>query len=310
MGKQGKIKAKLGKIGRIVIPFVGPIMFEIANSITGDWVDKNNKVNITTGKTITIIIALIYVGALIYYLIKDRVEEKSKEYLENQLEEAYKVNISYSDSMESIGALLAYTEDNVKEQINYLKMHNKIDVRNINIESAATTICKIIYSNICNYVSGENKVTVNVYSRSSDNNIEYTTMVAHEGHISQPKAFGDRRMLKKSKNNRFSEKLFLNDSPDYKILLTKSAVAKAFNITEETCKYSQYLAVPIRKKGGKIIAIIEIVAHNEAKIWDDEDEARLFAARFCEVFKEYMLLISRLYDQNVTIASKIDKEAC
>lgn len=60
------------------------------------------------------------------------------------------------------------------------------------------------------------------------------------------------------------------------------------------------------KKRGINIALIEIVVHGKTTIWDTKDGTEQFVANYCEVLKEYILLIDRIYEQGETIASKID----
>lgn len=298
------------RIANTIIPFIGPIAFEISNVISGDWVDKSGKFYLSSGKLITSIIGISYIICMIYLLIKSSKYENNIEDLENKIkDEKNRIN-SYEKSVDSMCTLLAYTSNNVNEQIDFFRSNGKIDVRNININTAATTICKIIYDNICDTTDSTIKITVNMYEKYKEDGKMYSTMIAHEGHASNPSAFGIKRLLKKSKGTRYSEKIMMDNAPDYKIILDKAGVARAFGQNSSGCKYSQYLAIPIRKKGGDTIALIEIVAHNNSVIWKTEDEANEFVAKYCEIFKEYVLLINQLYEQNETFAHKLEKEAC
>lgn len=292
----------------IIVPFLGPLAFEVSNSVTGDWFDENKKFILSTGKVITILIGIIYIMVMIYLLYHSETQKKGIDSLQKELEEQKKKSKAYQKSNETVCTLLAYLRDKIKEQIDFLKEHDKIDVRNLNINSASATICKIIYQNIIENSGEDVKVTVNMYDKINREGIEYSIMIAHEGHASQPDAFGVSRLLKPDKNKcRFCEKILMSNSPDYRILLNKKDVAKAFGLVTTKCKYNQYLGIPIRKKGGTNIALIEIVAHNDTVIWKDEDAARQFATNYCEIQKEYILLMDRMYEQGETIASKLDK---
>lgn len=234
-------------------------------------------------------------------------EKKSIESLDSQVSELEKKTVLYKKSNETLCTLLAYMDEKIKSQIEFLKIHNKLDVRELNINSASTTIAKVIHQNIIEKSGQDTNVTVNIYSRFKDAGAEYSIMIAHEGHASQPSAFGVQKIISvDKKKNRYSDKILLSDSPDYRIFLTRKEVAKAFALREDKCKYNQYLGIPIRKMGGINIALIEIVVHGETTIWNNTDEAIQFAANYCEVLKEYILLMDRIYEQGKTIASKID----
>ena len=303
-----KDKSRLEQILNIVVPFAGPLIFEIVNNVTGDWVNAEGKFYLSTGKLITILIGLTYIVVMGILLYRSEKENKSLNVLQGLLNDAEKSLRAYEKTNETACTLLAYLRDKIKEQIDYFKEHNKIDVRNLNINSASATICKMIYQNIEESNDIDIKITVNMYDKISENGTEYSMMIAHEGHVSQPDAFGVRKILKSDKTNmRYCDKILMSNSPDYKILLEKKDVAKAFGINHLKCKYNQYMGLPIRKKGGTNIALIEIVAHEDTVIWENEDAAKVFAAEYCEILKEYVLLLDRMYEQGEAIAQRMDK---
>lgn len=291
-----------------ILPFLGPILFEIANSVTGDWITAENKVNLSTGKCVTILIGIVYIIVMIYLICYDIHHKKFIEKIELQLKNMKKKATMYEKSMDTVSDLLAYSGEKLKSQIDYLNEHNKIDVRDLNINAASTNIAKIIYQSIIERNGGDAKFTVNIYSRANENGAEYLTMIAHEGQISQPGVLGVKRLLcSDKKKSRYCEKIVLSEAPDYRILLDKSQVAKAFNQNQSKCKYNQYLGIPVRRMGGMNIALIEIVAHNDTVLWETSDDAILFAANYCEVLKEYILLMDRMCEQGKAVARKMQE---
>lgn len=303
-----KDKSGFEKVLNMLVPFAGPLIFEVVNVITGDWVNAEGKFYLSTGKLITALIGLTYIVVMIILLYRNEKENKTISVLQGLLDDAEKRLNAYEKTNETACTLLAYLRDKIKEQIDYFKDHNKIDVRNLNINSASATICKMIYQNIEESSGADVKITVNMYDKISENGTEYSMMIAHEGHISQPDAFGVRKILKSDKANmRYCDRILMSNSPDYRIWLEKKDVAKAFGINPLKCKYNQYMGLPIRKKGGINIALIEIVAHEDSVIWEDEDAAKVFAAEYCEILKEYVLLLDRMYEQGEIIAQRIDK---
>lgn len=303
-----KDKSRFEQILNILIPFAGPLTFEIANIITGDWVNAEGKFYLSTGKLITVLIGITYIVVMWILLYRSEKEKKVISTLQNDLQELEKRLKAYQKTSETACTLLAYLRDKIKEQIDYFKVHNKIDVRNLNINSAAATICKLIYQNIEENIGKDIKLTVNMYDKVSEDGVDYSTMIAHQGHVSQPAAFGEKKKLTLDKTNiRYCDRILISNSPDYKILLDKRSVSRAFGITNAKCKYNQYMGLPIRKKGGTNIALIEIVAHEDTVIWKDKDSARRFAAEHCEILKEYVLLLDRMYEQGEIIAQRIGK---
>lgn len=295
------------KYANVIIPFIGPLIFEISNSVTGDWITQENRLNLSMGKVITLFIGFAYIIVMICILCYNEKKKKCADELLVQLHELEKKISVYEKSNETLCTLLAYLGEKLKAQIEFLKEHGKIDVRDLNINSASANIAKIIYQSITENNNGNLKITVNIYSRSNESGVEHSTMIAHEGHASQPSAFGVPRVLSADKNNnRYCDRVLLSNSPDYRILLEKKDVAKAFNQNQNKCKYNQYLGIPIRKMGGVNIALIEIVAHNDTVIWETQDEAAQFAANYCEVLKEYILLMDRIYEQGKAVAHKMD----
>jgi len=296
------------KYANTIIPFIGPLAFEISNSVTGDWLTEEGKFNLSTGKFITLFIGFAYIIVMICILCYNEKKERCADELQMQLDGLRKRTAVYEKSNETLCTLLAYLAEKLKEQIDFWKEHERIDVRNLNINSASAHIARIIYQSIIESSdNGNPKITVNIYNRESKSGAEYSMMIAHEGHASHPDAFGVMRILSPDKNNnRYCEKILLSNSPDYRIWLNKKDVAKAFGQNIMKCKYNQYLGIPIRKMGGVNIALIEIVVHGNTVIWKTKDEATQFAANYCEILKEYILLMDRIYEQGTAIACRLE----
>ena len=119
-------------------------------------------------------------------------------------------------------------------------------------------------------------------------------MLAHEGYNTNPKNYGKNKLLKDDKNAFYCEHLLIDDNPEAIFWKNKEEVARAFRIKPDKCKYNQYVGIPVRRMGAGKVALIEIVVHNNSIVWNNQEEVRAFTSKFCEPFKDYILLIDRL----------------
>lgn len=272
-----------------------PILFEIVDQISGDWVDAAGKLTIGVGKFITILIGIAYLGSAIYFACKEKNDLALLEEKESKIKELEKQCEAYKNSMKSTCNVVGYTTEKIKQQIGEYRKTQHIDMRYMNMTNAATIVCECLYSNIEDLTSKGTEVTVNYYRRFHENKRVYTEMIAHEGYNTNPKYYRIRKLLKQDKDMYFCEKLLYDDNPDVIFLKDKKEILKAFKMNKEECKYNQYIGLPIRRMGsGEKVALIEIVVHNNSIVWNTQDEARGFITKFCDTFKEYILLIDML----------------
>lgn len=294
------MKKRLFKISTVVVPFLGPVIFEIVNCITGDWINDQGKLNFTVGKLITSLIGIGYIIYMIIVMIKQKNWDAEQKKLENSISRLNEKNEYMFNTLKSMSTILAYTEKLVKDQTNEFICTKEIDTSHINLIWVVTTVCTNIY-NVLGAVYKSEKFTVNIYVRENKDGKEYANMAAHEGQVSDPSVFGQMHLLKKSKNMRFSDKILYNNKPDRKIFINRQQVARAFGEEEKSCKYNQYIGIPIRKYGEDNIALIEIVVHNSSIIWNSKEDAECFAILCCDIFKEYLLLVDRIQELDTTI---------
>lgn len=286
---------KTKKIYKEFFIIIIPILFEIVNEITGDWINDSGSINFTIGKFITALIAIYYIGQSLYYIVKDKSEESKIEEQNKEIQEYKKQDNIYQLIVKSLCNILNYTTDKIKDQDEYYKRNSKINTEYVNIEVAATRLCESIYGGIIKLTDKECDVTVNFYKKYSKNDRrDYSMMIAHEGYNTEPKNYGISKLLKMDRDTYYCEKLLIDDNFEAVFLKDKKEVAKAFGLKPDRCKYNQYVGIPIRRFGSEKVALIEIVVHNECKVWETQEEVRIFMNRYCEPFKDYILLIDRL----------------
>lgn len=285
-----------------IVVFAGPIIFEITNQVTGDWV-KDGKVAISIGKFITILIGTTYFIVLSYITYKEKKDENVVTNLRLRLKNLEKKNDVYNNNAKSLCDILSYTTEKTRNQISDFGKKKEIDTSFINATNAATIVCECIYKNIIELLEQHQDVTVNYYRKYiGEDGKKYTEMIAHEGYNTTPKYYMIARLLKIDKKSYYCEKLLDNNNPDIVFLSTKEEVAKAFGIQTEKCKYNQYAGIPIRRyASNEKVALIEIVAHNNSIIWNDIEEVRAFVQCHCGMFEEYFLLIDMLVNLYGTV---------
>lgn len=292
-----------------IIIFLGPILFEISNQVTGNWTDESGKLSIGVGKFVTILIGASYFIALSYITYKEKGNEDKVTELKNQLNELKRKNNVYDNNTKSLCDILGYTTEKTRNQITDFKKKGEIDTSFVNATNAATIVCESIYKNIIGLLNKYQDITVNYYRKyCGDDGKAYTEMIAHEGYNTTPKFYMIPRLLKIDKKSYFCERLLENNNPDIVFLKTKGDVAKAFGIQEDKCKYNQYVGIPIRRfASNEKVALIEIVAHNSSIMWNDIEEVRKFAQCYCAVFEEYFLMIDMLANLYGTV-NKVQRD--
>lgn len=286
-----------------IIIFGGPIIFEIADQVTGDWINKSGKLHIGIGKFITIIIGIAYFGVLSYITYKEKKDADVLEELKEKIREISRKNSVHDNNVKSLRDILGYTTEKTKDQISIYKKSKEVNTSYINATNAATIVCESIHKSILDLLSEHQDITVNYYSKyvGEDNKV-YTEMIAHEGYNTTPQFYKIPKLLKIDKKAYFCEKLLYNNNPDIVFLATKEEVAKAFGILPNKCKYNQYVGIPIRRfASNDNVALIEIVAHNQSIMWNDIEDVRKFEQCYCGIFEEYVLLIDMLANLYGTI---------
>ena len=292
-----------------LVTVLGPVVFEIVNTLTGEWTIQQGSFPISTGKLITILIAAIYLTLMVYFAYKDYEKKKIDKELSRKIMQMEKEKQFLLLSLGKSGNEIAYASHSIKSQMQYLRTTNDTTVRELNVVHFATTVCSDWYNLMCQ-MYGDKHITVNVYHKYKKNERKiYQKMIAHEGYITQPRYFGQERLLRDKKNNYYSEQILLSNNPEYKILLNPKEVAAAFQKEVANCKYKQYIAIPICDDNNNIIFLIEINVLDQIVIKEDEETFKSILNIYFSNFKEYMLMMINIEKyiqlfQNIIIERK------
>ena len=299
------MKQMMGQLLKIVIPIIGPIVFEISNIVTGSWITNDGRFNLSTGKFITLLIAIAYLTVIIYWTFKDRKKQQNEEQLEKKIECLSSEKGQFINILNEVGNVISYSCKGVKKQSEVLSKNNNTEIRELSIVNFATTVCTVWY-NLLAEKYGKEHITVNIYHKyKKTDGKEYETMIAHEGHITQPKYFGQERLLKTRRNLYYAEKLLMQDNPEIVLLLTPDKVAEAFNKSVVNCKYKQYIAIPIIDRAGKMRLMVEINVLDESMFLVDTGSIKKFLNLHFSCLKEYLLLMINMEDYARVVDQKL-----
>jgi hypothetical protein len=294
-----------------IVSVIGPVLFEIADTITGSWTVEG-KIQIGIGKFITISIVIAYIVVLVFTVTNAQKEQENQKTLENKYEglkgtvkRLYSTLYSYKNEISYIKNLVGFTGENIKKQNTTLNSSGKIDIGDFNFDNIATQICKMIYDTIDKYTKIGNECTVNIYTTWKVKKTRFTCMIAHEGDITKPSILCKERKLIDNGKARLCDRIIIQNNPEYVFLLTKEEVAKEFGKKLSDCNYNNYIGIPVMRRGGDIIALIEIISHNKSIIAETEGDAIKLTTNFIDLYKEYLLMVDRMQGYLIDISKKI-----
>lgn len=110
------MKQMMGQLLKILIPIIGPIVFEISNIVTGSWITNDGRFNLSTGKFITLLIAIAYLTVIIYWTFKDRKKQQNEEQLEKKIECLSSEKGQFINILNEVGNVISYSCKGVKKQ--------------------------------------------------------------------------------------------------------------------------------------------------------------------------------------------------
>lgn len=248
----------------------------------GEW-KVDGKWNISFCNGLSIAIIVLYVVLLFYFARKNRKEDISIEKLNSKLH-------CVSVTSEGIQNLIQYLHTKIKDIL-----YNK---DSLDIFNASTSICRQVYLSLSDiFPSNKDNITVNIYRKDRDDNGNlFCSMIAHEGTKSPPKIYLRKLFLdeKKGEKKYLCQKIFINNNPDYYILMTKEEISKNFSLKKNNRgKYSQYIGVPLTNNDNNIVALLEINVLNDNKIFDSREDALDFILiSLCPFISIFMLCIN------------------
>lgn len=215
-----------------------PILLTIIDQFTGGWdnTSTNNLIQLIVNKKIYVIVAIVYLGLIIYYAYlehKNQKEHKNIKRLEAHLS-------AYNKEIKSITAIFDFYQTNINKITKNMLQSSRLDLREWNITMIATSICTGVYDTLSKIATEGQDFTVNIYSRHKDEHGEYATMIAHEvEYKKQVKIFGKKIRIDTGSKKYYSIRQFSNNNPDESILLNWSEIKKKFKFNGNSEKYKE-----------------------------------------------------------------------
>lgn len=278
-----------------VIPFIIGIVDNI-----GSWKNDTGQFNniLENGKIFVLLLSALYVTYVIYISYKEHKRNKMEHTIED-LQNSLKV----SDSIiASLNTMFNVSQEEINKIAKGIKTTGNINLINWNFESVANHICRDLADIISNVAIKGSDITVNVYLKTKEKNNsrtnEYITMIAHSGGInSEPKTFGQRRLLSSCRGYEFA-KSFLNRNPVITIYENEENIRKHFKFNGDYSnyegEYTQYIGIPIACSAGEVISLLEIISHHNAIISETKEDLLQVVNNYIIPYKNFSLLSHKI----------------
>lgn len=291
------------------ISVIGVIISAVTNSIV---------------KMIFIFVAIFLMGILIAFIIyfgnfEDKIfqelqAEKDRNFsLTNilaHMENDYKTVTSevstFSAMFEKWAGMINSFASNIKEN-GYVsdKAWNKVK-----IIDAICISTKNIIQQYCNNFDNTN-ISVGYISYIQDQSgEEWVHMISHSSPMSiRPNAC--KNEVKLSQCIYHYADLIRDKFSDVEIAMNNEEILRIFkkvSLTSDLSKYTQYIAIPLYCKSGKLLGIFQIVTKYGYIIENDRDKMRQFATDIIIPFSNLIVLTDKIYKGLYTNPIKINKE--
>lgn len=269
---------------------------------------------------IVVVLLLIQIFAVIKYgneddkvysqLEKLAIENNSLTTILAHMENDYKTVTSevsaFSETSEKWASLINSFANNIKQN-GYVsdKAWNKAKITD--------TIClhtKNVVQQYCNKFDNAN-ISVGYISYDIDENgEEWVHMMSHSSPISiRPNACKEREKLSECIYH-YAE-LIRNKLSDIEIAMNNEEVLRIFkkvSLSSDLNKYTQYIAIPLYCKSGKLLGIFQIVTKNGYIIENDKLKMQQFVTDNIIPFSNLIVLADKIYKGLYVSSTKINKE--
>lgn len=277
---------------------------------------------IVTAVSICVVCILLFIQ--IYSVIKYGNEDDK---IYNQLEDLVKKNNSLTtilahmenDYKTVTSEVLAFSEMSEKwaglinSFANNIKENGSVSDKAWNKAKITDTIClytKNVVQQYCNKFDNAN-VSVGYVSYDIDQNgDEWVYMISHSSPISiRPNACKER--VKLSECSYHYADLIREKLSDIEIAMSNEEVLRIFkkvSISSDLNKYTQYIAIPLYCKSGKLLGIFQIVTKNGYIIENDRLKMQQFVTDTIIPFSNLIILVDKIYKGLYVSPTKINME--
>ena len=269
---------------------------------------------------VAILLMIVLIAFVFYFsnfedkIFQELQDEKDKNFsLTNilaHMENDYKTVTSevsaFSNMVENWAVIINSFANNIKENGCVSdKAWNKVKITD--------TICmstKRIIQQYCNNFDNSN-ISVGYISYTKDQlGEEWIHMISHSSPMSiRPSAC--KCEVKLSECMYHYADLIRNKLSDVEIAMNNEEILRIFkkvSFTSDLSKYTQYIAIPLYCKSGKLLGIFQIVTKHGYVIENDRDKMRQFTTDIIIPFSNLIVLTDKIYKGLYTNPIKINKE--
>lgn len=213
---------------------------------------------------------------------------------------------AFSEMIEKWAGIINSFANNIKENGCVSdKAWNKIK-----ITDAICVSTKNIIQQYCNNFNNAN-ISVSYISYTKDqNDEEWIHMVSHSSGMSfRPTAC--KCKVKLSECIYHYADLIRDNLSDIEIAMNNEEILRIFkkvSVTSDLSKYTQYIAIPLYCKSGKLLGIFQIVTKYGYIIENDRDKMRAFVTDAIIPFSNMIILTDKIYKGLYISPTQINKE--
>lgn len=297
------------------------ILFPSAISVIGVFTsivkEENVKIILIC---ITVILMLILIVFVIYFSnLEDRISQELEK-IKNKndsltqilahMENDYK---TVTSEVSAFSEMIEKWAENINSFANNIKTNGYISDKAWNKVKITDAICisaKNVIQQYCNNFDNS-KISVGYISYTKDNSgEEWVHMISHSNPVSiRPNAC--KHETKLSECIYHYADLIRDKLSDIEIAMNNEEILRIFkrvSTTSDLNKYTQYIAIPLYCKSGKLLGIFQIVTKYGYVIENDREKMRQFATDIIIPFSNLIILVDKIYKGLYINPTQINKE--
>ena len=165
--------------------------------------------------------------------------------------------------------------DNIYKLIKHARNTNLLDFNIWNYSQTCEYVCESLFNLISHLAEFGQNFSVNVVVpelKGNKRKNKVFTMLAYDGYNKTKPHMYKKDIPQKDAFNYYYGKLFKKGKADVTYLMSKEEINTKFFFKDDANKgkYSQYIGIPIYCNGVDMVGLLQIVAHNDSVITNDE----------------------------------------
>lgn len=244
---------------------------------------------------IMIIVLLLFdvLLTIAYAKREESIEEKQLEINEQKdlVQKHQKAFSSLSETFNDLGSEFMRSSEKIYEVTKNAQNTGQIRLDSWNKRNFYDFICDSLHEYICKIAEIGDDFSVSIITKhKKEKSNVYFMMSRSRKSKGTPKIY-NKEIYEKNAKKYFYGKLFNLNSSEF-VILDKEEIQKKFFFDNESdkAKYNQYIGIPIYCPGNNMIALLQIIAHNDCIICSDKDNLRALTENIGIVYSNFALL--------------------